>query len=213
VSSRVKICGVTNLDDAELALAGGAWAVGLVFYADSPRRCDVESAAEIGAALKRRAEVVGVFVNASLDEVVATAEAGGLTMIQLHGDEGPSYCREARRRTGLKVIKAARVRDAASIRALSAYATDYHMLDAHVTGRPGGTGERFDWSLAAGHPGEPPLLLSGGIRPDNVRAAIEAVKPFAVDLSSGVESAPGRKDPAKLRALFEAVRETATARV
>jgi phosphoribosylanthranilate isomerase len=213
VSTKVKICGVTNLGDAELALSCGAWAIGLVFYPESPRRCEEEVAAEIGAVLKRRAELVGVFVNAPLDELVAAVEESSLTMVQLHGDEGPLYCEEARRRSGAKVIKAARVRDLAQIRALSAYKTDYHLLDAFVPGRPGGTGQRFDWSLAAEHPRRPPFVLSGGISPHNVAEAVALVRPFAVDVASGVESSPGRKDPEKLKAFFRAAREAAPAGV
>jgi phosphoribosylanthranilate isomerase len=213
MTTRVKICGITTPDDARLAVSFGAWAVGLVFYDESTRRCDPESAAAVGAELKRRAEVVGVFVNAPLDEVIRTADAASLSMLQFHGEEGPSYCAEARRRSGLKVVKATRVRDGASIRALSAHKTNFHMLDAYVPGRPGGTGERFDWSLAAEHPHEPPLILSGGIDAGNVGEAIAVVKPFAVDVSSGVEASPGRKDPEKLRRLFEAVAEAVPARV
>lgn len=203
----MKICGVTSVADAELAVSCGAWAVGMVFHQESPRSCGRETAVAIGSALKRRAELAGVFVNAPLAELVAVAEETGITILQLHGEEGPSYCDEARRRTGLKVVKAVRVRDAASIRALSAYRTDYHMLDAYVPGRPGGTGERFDWSLAASHPGEPPLLLSGGIRAENVEEAIQTVGPFGIDVSSGVEREPGSKDPEKLRRFFAAVGE------
>jgi phosphoribosylanthranilate isomerase len=202
---RVKICGITRLEDGERALSLGAWGIGLVFYPESPRRCPIDVAAEIGLALRRRLEVVGVFVNAPLDEVARTAESTHLSMIQLHGDEGPSYCDEARRRTGLRVIKATRVRDAASVRLLSAYKTDYHMLDAHVPGRPGGTGERFDWQLAAEHRSPVPLILSGGLRPENVQEAVAAARLFAVDTASGVESSPGRKDPDKLERFFEAV--------
>lgn len=213
MTTRVKICGITTPEDARLAVSFGAWAVGLVFYDESNRRCDPEEAAAIGAELKRRAEVVGVFVNAPLDEVVRTADAASLSMLQFHGEEGPSYCQEARRRSGLKVVKAARVRDAASVRALSAYRTDFHMMDAYVPGRPGGTGERFDWSLAAEHPQEPPLILSGGIDAGNVGEAIAVVKPMAIDVSSGVEASPGRKDPEKLRRLFEAVAEAVPAGV
>jgi phosphoribosylanthranilate isomerase len=213
MSTKVKICGVTNADDAELARSLGAWAVGLVFQPESPRRCGLDAAVEIGAALKRRAEVVGVFVNAPLEEAVATADAVGLTMIQLHGDEGPSYCQEVKRRTGLRVMKAMRVKDASSIRALGAYATDLHLLDAFVTGRAGGTGERFDWLLAGKHPRRPPLVLSGGLRAENVGEAIEVVRPFAVDVASGVEAEAGRKDPARLEAFFAAVNESTRAPV
>jgi phosphoribosylanthranilate isomerase len=209
----VKICGITRLPDAELAASLGAWAIGCVFYPQSPRACALEEAAAIGKALKRRVEVAGVFVNASLDDVTAIAEAASLTMVQLHGDEGPSYCQEAGRRTGLMVIKAARVRDAASVRALSSYKTDYHMLDAHVPGVPGGTGERFDWALAGAHRSTIPLVLSGGLRPENVTEAIAVAHPFAVDVSSGVEAQPGRKDREKLERFFKAVAATAQAAV
>jgi phosphoribosylanthranilate isomerase len=205
--TKVKICGVTSVADAELAVSEGAWAIGLVFYPQSPRRCERETAVEIGTTLKRRIELVGVFVNAPLAELVTISDETGITTLQLHGEEGPSYCEEVRRRTGLKVIKATRVRDAASVRALSAYRTEYHMLDAYVPGRPGGTGERFDWSLAAHHPGDPPLILSGGIQPENAEEAIRTATPFAIDVSSGVEREPGRKDPEKLRRLFAAVGE------
>jgi phosphoribosylanthranilate isomerase len=210
---KIKICGVTRLSDAELAVSLGAWAIGMVFDPASPRLIEPERAAEIGTVLKRRTELVGVFVNASLDELVEVAENVPLTAVQLHGDEGPAYCQEAGRRTGLKVIKAARVRDAATIKALSAYKTDYHLLDAYVPGRRGGTGERFDWSLVVEHPDSTPVILSGGIRSDNVREAIETVDPFAVDCSSGVEISPGIKDADKLEQLFEAAREAHPTRV
>ena len=199
--TRVKICGITNLADAELAAGHGAWAVGTIFAADSPRRCEPDVAAEIATALKRRTEVV------------ATADGVGLTMLQLHGDEGPSYCAEARRRSGLPVIKAVRVRDAASVRGLSAYKTDFHLLDAHSERGRGGTGETFDWSLAATHPGKPPVILSGGLAPGNVREAVTTVQPFAVDVASGVEASPGRKDPELLSRFFKAVRAAAPAAV
>ena len=207
MATRVKICGLTNVDDARAAAGLGAWALGMIFHEPSPRRCDVEEAAAIGSALRRKTELVGVFVNAPLDHVMAVLDSVPLTMLQLHGDEGPSYCDEARRRTGLKVMKAARVRDRAAVRALSAYRTDYHLLDSHVPGRYGGTGQRFDWELAAEHPREPPLVLSGGLEPDNVAEAIEIVRPFAVDVASGVEAEPGRKDPEKLRRFFESVEQ------
>jgi phosphoribosylanthranilate isomerase len=209
---KVKICGVTNLTDAELAISNGAWAIGMIFHPESPRACDPAAAVEIGAALKRRLEVVGVFVNAHLDEVVELAESASLSMLQLHGEEGPSYCQEAARRTGLKVIKAARVKDAASVRGLLAFRTDFHMLDTYVPGRHGGTGERFDWSLATEHRRDIPLILSGGLTPENVAEAISIARPFAVDVASGIEASPGRKDPDKLALLFEMVRESTPAR-
>jgi phosphoribosylanthranilate isomerase len=211
--TRVKVCGVTRLEDARLAAELGAWAVGLVFHEPSPRACDPAAGAEIGAALRRQVEVVGVFANSSLDEVGALAEACSLSAVQLHGDEGPAYCAEVARRTGCRVIKAARVRDAATVRALRAFHVDYHLLDAYSPAGRGGTGETFAWELALLDHGSAPLILSGGLNPDNVAEAIAAVRPFAVDSASGTEAEPGRKDPAKVRALFRAVEQAAAASV
>ena len=205
---RIKFCGVTTPGDADQAVLAGAWAVGLVFWPRSPRRCRPDVAAEIGAALKRRAEVVGVFVNARLDYVARIAEEAELTMIQLHGDEGPAFCAEAGRRTGCKVIKAMRVRSGADIQALAAFRTDFHLLDSYSAGMPGGTGETFSWELIRAHRGAVPMILSGGLNPDNVAEAISIARPFGVDVASGVEASPGRKDPDKLKAFAEAVRST-----
>jgi len=185
-------------------VSAGAWAVGLNHWQGSPRCCELEVAEEIGAALKRRCEVVGVFVNATLDEVARAAEREELTMVQLHGEEGPQFCAEVARRTGCKVIKAFRVRSGAELQAAEPYRTDLHLLDAHREDVPGGTGESFDWEIAAAHKG-PPVLLAGGLRPDNVAEAIAIAHPYAVDVASGVESAPGVKDPELVRELIEAV--------
>jgi phosphoribosylanthranilate isomerase len=206
---KIKFCGITRLEDAEAAVSLDAWAIGLIFWPGSPRRCMLDDAAEIAAAVKRRAEVAGVFLNATLDEVASTADAVELTMIQLHGDEGPAFCAEAARRTGCKVIKAVRVRSGADIQALTAFHTDFHLLDSYVPGLPGGTGEVFAWELVRAHGREVPVILSGGLTPRNVAEAIEAVRPFAVDVASGVERSPGVKDPEKLEAFAEAVRSTA----
>ena len=202
---RIKLCGITTYDDAEYAATVGAWAVGLNFWPRSARRCDRDTAAEIAAGLKRRVEIVGVFVNPALEHVAATAEAVGLTMIQLHGDEGPAFCSEIARRTGCKVIKAVRVHSGADIQALSAFHVDYHLLDSHVPGQRGGTGETFSWELARAHRGRVPLILSGGLTPENVAEAIAAVRPFAVDVASGTESRPGHKDHALVEAFVTAV--------
>lgn len=209
---KVKFCGIARLEDAEHAAELGAWAVGMIFWPHSPRRCAMEEAVAIAAVLKRRAELAGVFVDAHLDEVAEAADALELTLIQLHGDEGPAYCAEVARRTGAKVIKAARVRDRADVRALHAFAaTDFHLLDAYVPDRPGGTGETFAWELANEHPRDRPLILSGGLTADNVADAIAAVRPFAVDVASGVETEPGVKDHARMSAFAQAVRATALA--
>jgi phosphoribosylanthranilate isomerase len=214
-TTRVKLCGITTPEDARMAADAGAWAIGLIFAAESPRRCDIGTASEIGAALRRRTEVTGVFLNSPLDEVVELADLCSLTMLQLHGDEGPTFCAEAARRTGLKVIKAARVRDKASVQALRAFRVnvDYHLLDAYVEGAHGGTGQTFQWDLAKTRGPGPPLILSGGIDADNVGEAIASVHPFAVDSASGTESSPGVKDPAKVTALMRAVEQASLAAV
>ncbi len=210
---KIKFCGITGVEDAEAALSAGAWALGMILWSHSPRRCDPAEAAEIAATFKRRAEIVGVFVNPTLDEVALAADSIGLTMLQFHGDEGPVFCAEAARRTGCKVIKAARVRDRSDIQALAAFHTDYHLLDAHVAGLRGGSGRTFDWELVrAGRRRRVPMILSGGLTADNVSEAIAVARPFAVDVASGVEltsSHPPRKDHAKLQAFADAVRAAA----
>lgn len=208
---KIKFCGITSLADARMAVSAGAWAIGLIFWPHSRRRCELEEATAIAAAVKRQVEVAGVFVNSPLDEVVRTAESVGLTMLQLHGDEGPAYCAEASRRTGAKVIKAVRVHSRADIQSLSSFHTDFHLLDSYRPGNPGGTGETFAWELARGHRGAVPAILSGGLNPANVATGIAAVHPFAVDVASGVELRPGRKDPAKLEGFAAAVRSSAAA--
>lgn len=215
-ATKVKICGLTTLADAELASGLGAWALGMVFYERSPRRCSLAAAEEIAAALRRRVELCGVFVNATMEEVVEHGERLNLTLLQLHGDEGPAFCAEAARRTGAKVIKALQVSDAGDVREAERYHTDYHLLDAR-SARPGseslrgGTGETFDWRLLAARRSRTPLILSGGLGPDNVQQAIELVAPFAVDSASGTECAPGHKDPAKLHDFFASVERRSAA--
>jgi phosphoribosylanthranilate isomerase len=202
---RIKLCGITSLDDARLAVDAGAWAIGCILWPQSPRACDPAEAARIVTALRRRAHVCGVFVNPHLDEVTELVDALGLTMVQLHGDEGPAFCSEVARRTGAKIIKAAAVRTQADVQALESFHTDFHMLDAYRPGLRGGTGETFDWELVRARRSSTPLILSGGLRPDNVGEAIAAVHPFGVDSASGTEAAPGVKDPAKVQAFVQAV--------
>jgi phosphoribosylanthranilate isomerase len=203
--TRVKVCGITNIDDARRAADLGAWAIGLIFHEPSPRACALPDAEEIGGRLKRaEPEVTGVFVNRPLDEVVAIADACSLSLLQLHGDEGPAYCDEAARRTGCRVMKAAQVRDRSSLPSLRVFHVDYHLLDAHHPELRGGTGSTFDWDLI-GRRHDVPVVVSGGLTPDNVGEAIAATRPFAVDTASGTEAEPGRKDPEKLEAFFGAV--------
>jgi phosphoribosylanthranilate isomerase len=203
---RVKFCGITRLEDAEQAARLGAWAIGLNHHPASPRRCDPAMAATIGHAMKRRLEVVGVFVNPSLDELERAAEDEALTMLQLHGDEGPAFSREAARRTGCRVIKALRVQAAADLRAAEVYRTDFHLLDAYSPTLHGGTGESFDWELVAGRRSEVPLILAGGLTAENVGEAIVAARPYAVDVASSIEAEPGIKDPGLMAAFSESAR-------
>jgi phosphoribosylanthranilate isomerase len=200
---RVKFCGITNLDDAQEAARLGAWAIGLNHWPQSPRFCEPDAAVEISAALKRRLEIVGVFVDATLDQLATAAEDEALTMLQLHGREGAAFCREAARRTGCKVIKAIRVRSTADVRAAEAFRTDFHLLDAHRPAMPGGTGESFDWQLLADRRSDVPMILAGGLTPGSVDEAIAVTRPFAVDVASGVEAEPGIKDHALMAEFAE----------
>ena len=153
--------------------------------------------------MKRRLEVVGVFVNASLDEIAVAAEREQLTMIQLHGDEGQSFIRETTRRTGCRTIKAHRVRSQAEVRGACAYQADLDLFDAYRPRTPGGTGESFDWELIADRPGAAAAILAGGLDPGNVADAIAAGRPDAVDVASGVELEPGIKDDDRIRHFIE----------
>jgi phosphoribosylanthranilate isomerase len=208
---RIKFCGNTSVEDAELAVELGAWAVGVIFHKPSPRYCDPAIAGAIAARLRRRAEVVGVWVNAHLDEVSEAASDLGLTMVQLHGDEGPAYCAEVARRTGCRVIKAVQIHTAGDLQTLGTYHTDFHLLDTGHAQLRGGTGQTWDWRMAAaaGPRGGVPRILSGGLTAENVAEAIAAVRPFAVDVVSGVEASPGVKDPARMEAFVEAVQAVA----
>jgi phosphoribosylanthranilate isomerase len=211
---KVKICGITNLADAELAVELGVWAIGMIFYDGSPRKCSLEEAQRITAALQRKVELCGVFVNDPLEHVVETSEDLGLTIVQLHGDEGPAFCGEVPRRTGARVIKAAQVAGPGDVRDLERYHVDFHLLDARAQAQEkqelrGGTGETFDWALLAERRSKIPLILSGGLSAENVADAIAQTRPFAVDSASGTERAPGKKDEAKLRAFFAAVASSA----
>jgi phosphoribosylanthranilate isomerase len=201
---RVKFCGITNLDDAAEGVRLGAWAIGLIHFKESPRFCEPGEAAAIAAAFRRKCEIVGVFVNPELDEVAGAVEDEGLTMVQLNGEEGPSFCAETARRTGVKVIKAIHVASAADIHAAEAFRTDFHLFDRRGDGLWGGSGQSFDWSLLAEHRSEVPAIVAGGLRPENVADAIAVTHPYAVDVASGVESEPGRKDHAAMTAFFEA---------
>lgn len=206
--TKIKICGITRLADAEQAAELGAWAIGLIHHRESPRYCPPEMAAAIGAAVKRRTEIVGVFVNAGLDEIAHAVEDENLTIVQLHGDEGKDFCHAVARRTGAKVMKALRVGDPGDVRGAEVYRTDFHLFDAYMLDRRGGTGQTFDWALLGERRSTIPMVLSGGLTPANVAEAIDAARPFAVDVATGTEAEPGIKDPRLVAQFFEAVATT-----
>ena len=209
--ARVKLCGITRHEDAELAASLDAWAIGFILWPGSRRAADPGVAAGIARTMRRRLELVGVFVNATLDEVERAADSIGLTYVQLHGDEGPAFCTAVSERTGLRVIKAVRVGSGADIQAAARFHTDLLLLDAAVGTARGGTGQTWDWALAAQRHSHVPLVLSGGLTPENVADGIAAVRPWAVDVASGVESEPGVKDHAKVEAFMAAAHEAAVA--
>jgi len=198
---RVKVCGITTPEDGVLAAELGAAAIGLVFWPQSPRAVDVTRAKAIVAALPPFVSAVGVFVNQQADALRIAGEVG-LAAVQFHGDESP----ESYRGIPIRVIKAIPVRDATAMEyARIVPAAAHVLLDAHDPVKRGGTGRTIDWSIAAAIARQRPVILSGGLNADNVAGAMTAVRPWAIDVSSGVESAPGRKDAAKLRALFDIV--------
>jgi phosphoribosylanthranilate isomerase len=203
--TRVKICGITRLEDAEPAIELGAWALGFILWPQSKRFVEPAVAAGITRQVRRKVETVGVFVNQTLDEIADAVDFLGLTHVQLHGDEGPSFCSAVAQRTGAKVIKAVRIGHAADLRDLERYHTDFHLLDTAKAGQYGGTGKTWDWALVANRRAKIPALLSGGLTSENVAEGIAAVRPYGVDVASGVEASPGIKDPAKLEAFFAAV--------
>lgn len=201
---RVKFCGITDPKDAAEAVRLGTWAIGLIHHEPSPRHCDPAVAVEIGARFRRECEVVGVFVNPTLEEVAKAVEDEGLTMVQLNGEEGPTFCTEVARRAGAPVIKAIHVSSAAEVHAAEAYRTALHLFDRRSGELRGGTGESFDWGLLAERRSEIPVVVAGGLRPDNVGEAISIARPYAVDVASGVEAEPGRKDHRLMAEFFEA---------
>ena len=198
------MCGITTPDDARLAAQYGADAVGLVF-AESPRKVSVEEAWEIAAALPGGVLKVGVFVDAEPGEVFQISDEIGLDYVQLHGDESPEVVTAMRNR-GLKVIKALRMRGAASLEALGCYEADLFLLDAYSEKLRGGTGERFDWELAKSLRGRGNIVVSGGLTPENVREAVRFFEPYGVDASSSLEDAPGKKNRERVRRFVSAAK-------
>jgi phosphoribosylanthranilate isomerase len=202
--TRVKVCGIRRREDALLAVELGADALGFVFWPGSPRAVAVEQVREITDALPSFVSTVGVFVNQPLPEIMAMAASARLTTIQLHGDEDASVYAEC----GRRVIKALPVGADFTLSAVDSVPAEMTvLLDAHDPVRRGGTGRPIEWTLATAAARLRPVILSGGLTSENVGRAVETVHPYAVDVSSGVESAPGIKDEGKLRAFFAALRE------
>jgi phosphoribosylanthranilate isomerase len=203
MSTRVKICGITSIADGLAAAEAGAEMIGLMFYDQSPRFITPAQGAAINRALPPFVMRVGVFVNPDEEQVTRAIGECGLSLLQFHGEETSEFCTQF----GLMSVKAQRMRDAESLITLENYHTDALLLDTYSPGSLGGTGATFNWDLAveAQKLGKP-IFLAGGLTPENVADAVRKVRPFAVDVSSGVESAPGKKDPAKVRAFIQAVR-------
>jgi phosphoribosylanthranilate isomerase len=203
MSVRVKICGITNLDDAAAAIEAGADALGFVFCETSPRCLSLPTAARIIQELPPFVSKVGVFVNAPEAMIRTVLQQCGIDTVQLHGDESPEFCR----RFGCKVIRAFRVRDEHTLERAVEYKGHAWLLDSFVPGQTGGTGKVFNWDLArravALCPG---VILAGGLTPANVAEAVRQVRPYAVDVSSGVESKPGKKDHQRVRDFIRAAK-------
>ena len=203
MKTQVKICGLTNVADALAAVEAGADMIGLNFYEESPRYISMATAVGIARALSPFVLRVGVVVNPTEAQVLEAISAGSLNLLQFHGDEDSDFCTQF----GVMSLKAIRVRAAESLQTLENFHTDAWLLDAYSQAGLGGTGEKFNWDLAvAAQKFGKPIFLAGGLTSENVAAAVRQVRPFAVDVSSGVESAPGKKDAVKMRAFIAAVR-------
>ncbi|MBC8284937.1 MAG: phosphoribosylanthranilate isomerase [Nitrospinae bacterium] len=199
---KVKVCGMTNLNDVQVAVEAGTDAVGFIFYKKSPRFVNVKTVREIVSELPPFVNAVGVFVNETADQINKIADRCNLDRVQLHGDESPTFCKKIRRR----VIKAFRVKDVQSLKRLSDYSVSSFLLDTFSEEQQGGTGKVFDWNLV--HPAKKygSVILAGGLTPSNVRQAIQRVQPYGVDVCSGVEIQPGIKDHDKMRTFLKNVK-------
>lgn len=202
----VKVCGITNLEDALAALEAGADMLGFNFYARSPRYIEPAEARRVIERMPESVACVGVFINeSSPEDVLGIARESGVSAVQLHGDETPEFCRALREFTTIKALRVGKGYDAERA---TVFETDAVLLDAYAPDAFGGTGHTFDWALArATREVVPKLFLAGGLKPENVSVAIEAVGPYAVDVCSGVETSPGRKSLQLMRDFIDAVRE------
>ena len=199
---KVKICGMTNLKDVKVAVDGGVDAVGFIFYKKSPRSVTMQAVRKIVLELPPFVDSVGVFVNETAEQINKIADRCNLDRVQLHGNESPTFCKKIRRR----VIKAIRVKDIQSLKKLSDYPVSSFLLDTFSEDQYGGTGRVFDWNLAYPAKKYGPIILAGGLTPNNVRQAIQRIQPYGVDVCSGVESQPGIKDHKKMKAFIKNVK-------
>jgi phosphoribosylanthranilate isomerase len=198
-----KICGITNLDDANVAVENGASAIGFIFYEKSPRTISINNAKSISKHLPKTIARVGVFVNHEKDFINEAISEVPLDMIQLHSDETPDFCNQF----DVPILKALRIKNEASLSVMDQYDVAVFLLDTFSNDQYGGTGETFDWSVL-NRKFKTPIILSGGLNPENILDAIDAVNPSAVDVNSGVESFPGKKDYNKLKSLFKNLNKT-----
>ena len=195
---KVKVCGMTSLKDALVAVEGGADAVGFIFYKKSPRSVTMKTVREIVLELPPFVDTVGVFVDETAEQINKIADYCNLDIIQLHGDESPTFCKKIRR----KVIKAFRIKDMQSVKKLSSFQVSGFLLDTFSENLHGGTGKVFDWNLALPAKKFGPVIMAGGLTPNNVQQAVRQIRPYGVDVCSGVESEPGIKDHKKVRAFL-----------
>ena len=200
-----KICGITNLVDAKVAVENGASAIGFIFYEKSPRAISIENAKSISKQLSYSVVLVGVFVNQNKDFIDKIISEVQLNMIQLHGDESSNFCNQF----DVPVLKAVRIKNEASLSVMDQYNVAGFLLDTFSNKQYGGTGKTFDWSLI-NEQIDTPIILSGGLNPDNILDAIDSVNPAAIDVNSGVELSPGKKDHQKINLLFENLKNTNT---
>ena len=199
---KVKICGMTQLKDALFAVEQGVDAVGFIFYKKSPRAVTMKTVREIITKLPPLVDTVGVFVNESAERLNKIADYCGLDLVQLHGEESPAFCRKIHRR----VIKAFRVKDLQSIKQLEKFPVSGFLLDTFSDDLHGGTGKTFDWNLALPAKKIGPVILAGGLTPSNIRQAVRRIRPYGVDVCSGVEKSSGIKDLEKVRSFLKNIR-------
>lgn len=204
--AKIKVCGITNKEDALKAVALGAWALGFNFYKKSPRYITPATAKKIIVALPKKVIPVGIFVNDIESRVRRVAKLCGLKVLQFHGDETPEFCKKFK---GIRIIKAIRLKDRESLRKADCYKTNFILFDTYQKNLFGGTGKSFDWSLLRNKKGlRSRIILSGGLNPENISKAISSVKAYAFDVASGVERRPGKKCGKRMKRFFDNVRGT-----